>query len=102
MAFIHHHHRPDHAQGVAQRILHHGEQPGISGQIGRAVQSGLVRLLFAFRWEEAVYVAPVLKHLQRVLGFPVGGLQHQQHDAQVGFHQVEFHVAGVQPVGFFP
>ena len=61
----------------------------------RAVDGGLMRLLFAFGREEAVHVAPVLKHFQGILRLAVRGLQHQQHDAEVGFH-----VPRIEPVGF--
>ena len=53
-----------------------------------------MRLLLALGRKETVHIAPVPKHLQRVLGFPVGRLQHQEHDAKVCFH-----IAGIKPVG---
>ena len=69
MTLVQHHHGPDDSQGVAERIFYHREHILIGGEIWRAVERGLVRLLLALGRKEAMHVAPVLKHLQRYLDF---------------------------------
>lgn len=52
-------------------------------------------LLLALGRKEAMHVAPILKHLQGILGFTVGRLQHEKHHAEIGVH-----VARIEAVGF--
>ena len=82
VSLVEHDHGPDDPQGIAERVLHHGEHAAIGVQVWRGVQRRLMRLLVTLRRKETVYVAAVLEHLEGVFGFPVRRLEHQQHDAR--------------------
>ena len=101
VSLVHHHHRADQAQGIAQRIL--DRKPGIRGiaqvvgiEIGRLPFGLFMRLLVTLGREKAAHVAPVPEHLQGILVLAIAGLQHQQHDAQMALH-----IAGIQVVVLF-
>ena len=83
---VNHDHRSDDPQRITRRVLHHGEHPLIAVEVRRPIQRFRVRLLLTLGREKAVNVAPVAEDLQGFLVFLVRRLQHQEHDAQVGFH----------------